>query len=97
MKQARNPICGVHLSLDYDVDEKCVLMCNCLITGDGHGEIELDRSLIGSLSMEHIRPCIPSLNRFGIPGLWICGAVVPENAPGFGVTVDVSFFDGPNV
>lgn len=27
-------------------------------------------------SNEHIRPCIPSLNRFGMPGLCVCGAVV---------------------
>lgn len=40
------------------------------LTGEGHGERELDdRSAIGSLSMEHIRPCMPNLKRFCMAGL----------------------------
>ena len=52
-----------------------------MITGDGQGERELDRSPIGSLSMEHIRPCMPSLKRFGMAGLWFGGAAAVVTRP----------------
>ncbi|KAH9387636.1 hypothetical protein TYRP_008827 [Tyrophagus putrescentiae] len=45
------------------------------LTGDGQGDSELDRStIVGSFSIEHIRPCMPSLKRFGMAGLAVGGA-----------------------